>query len=286
MKFPLFVLIGDSFLTEEKRKEIIHSLEKETGTPLPITRRRTGEIPVESILSEARTLPFLASAQVIVLTGVEEFRKDDLELWASYFKSPHPQTFFIFEAESLEKNHSFLEGAGRQEQVFWLRPETEKLVARFVGEKFKRAGKKITQEALRLLESKIGDSFLFLNSVLDQLILAAGEKLEIDRQTVEAWEENLERYEGYDLVEALASRNITRSLEILDGLLELSGQDVPSLIGLLHWQLRRSWESRKEAVYEKALEGLFYLDWQLKTGRAEGRTEIERWLVSASGRVS
>ncbi len=298
MKLPLFLLLGDSFLCEEKRKEIIASLEKECGPGLPVTRRSAGEVPLDSLLGEARTLPFLAPAQVFCVTEANQFTKGEIEQWQSYFNSPPAATFFIFEAESLAKGHPFLEWAGRSGRLFSLQDETQKLVAHFIREKLKSAGKKITADALELLEAKLGDSFPFLDSVLDRLILEAGERPEIDRSRVEAFEEKLGGYEGWDLVQALSERDVPKSLEILHGLLELSGEDFPSLVGLLHWQLRRFWEAKKagRAVpfarelkgfsleeLEKALEGLFYLDWNLKSGRREGRYEIESWMVKAIG---
>lgn len=312
----LFVLIGDPFLCEEKRKEILLSLKKKFGPNLALTLRQAGDTPVESLLSEARTLPFLAPAQVFCLREAERFSKKDLEPWDSYFKSPHPHSFFIFEASSLERGHPFLQWARSGGEIFSLGAESGKLVRHFIREKLRQAQKQMTGEALELLESRCGDSLVFLDSVIDQLIVCAGEKREIDRAAVEAFEEKLIHFEGYDLMEALAERKLPKALEILGDLLTLSSQDPVSLMGLLHWQIRRFWEAKKglaEGVPEREissrlrlfgargslffqhlqrfslkelegiLEGLFDLDWRLKTGRAEGRYEVETWLVNAIG---
>lgn len=316
MKPLLFLLIGDPFLLEEKRKELLAAFEKEWGPQLASSRLGAEDLSLESVLAAARTLPFLAPAQIFCIGQAEKFKKDQIELWQRYFESPHPQSFFIFEAESLDKNHPFLDWARRFGRLFWLESDARRVVPKFMAEKLKQAGKKITPEARGLLESKVGDSLLFLDSLMDQLVLLSGEKAEIDRAVVEQLEEKFSFYEGWDLVGALGERNLPKALEILEGLLEISGQDVYSLIGLLHWQLRRFWEARKSlsegrpeqevldrlhlsarqapfflrelkrfslADLEKALEGLFHLDWDLKSGRAEGRCDLDRWLVSAIG---
>jgi len=312
---PLFVLLGDSFLCDQKRQEILSQLEKEFGPNLPVVVRRAGEVPVGSLISEARTLPFLASAQVFCLRDVDQWTKNDLALWKDYFPSPHPRAFFIFEAESLEKSHPLLEGAARAKQLFLLPSESEKIVARFIREKLKQAGKKITPEALEVLGERLGSSFGFLDSFLNQLILGVGENPEIDRSTIEAFDERFFRWEGQDLIQALVEKNVPRSLEALQDLVEQSGRDFPSVLGLLHWQLRRLWDAKQWLAQgvqardlaarlglfgrradefskhlerfsleelEKILEGLFDLDWRLKTGRAEGRYEIETWLINAA----
>lgn len=314
VRHPFFVLIGAPFLCEEKRQEILSGLEKEFGPGLPVALRRPGEIALASLLSEARTLPFLARAQVFCLRDADQWTKNDLALWKDYFESPHPQTFFLFEAESLDKGHPFLEWAGRAKQLFLLESQTERIVAHFIREKLNRAGKKITREALGLLEERLGTSFGFLDSFLDQLILGAGEEPEIGRAAVEAFDERLFQWEGGDLIQALAEKNIQKALEVLNDLVEESARDFPSVLGLIHWQLRRFWEAKewlrqglsereissrlrlfgeREGAFfrqlgrfsleelEEILERLFELDWRLKTGRAEGRYEIEGWLIQS-----
>jgi len=313
VKFPLFVLLGHSFLCEEKRKEIIASLEKEYGASLAVSIRRAGEIPLAQWMTEARTLPFLVPAQVFSIRDADQFSKSDWNAWQEYFESPHPQSLFIFEASSFEKNPAVVEKAAQAKQVFFLKPKAESMVARFIQEKLRRAAKKIGPETQRLLESWVGESFLFLDSILDQLILHTGARSEISPADLEILDEKWAQLEGDDLLRALGERNAARALAALNDLLEANFRDFPSVSGLLHWQLRRLWEAKKcetqglgerdiaaklrlspvRSQYffrelkrfsleelERILEGLFELDWQLKTGNAEGRYEIERWLIS------
>lgn len=316
MKGFLFLLLGDPFLCEEKRKGIVAALEKEFGRDLSLTLLRAGEIPLSELLAQARTLPFLAPAQVFVIQMADRFTKNDFDLWKKYFESPHPQSFFILEAESLGKGLPFLDWAGAAGQLYLLERESSRITADFIRRKLQQAGKTIAADALHLLESQVGEALIFLDSFLEQLILYAGEKKEIDRSAVEALEEKLLHFEGFDLLEALAGRNLAQSLEILNDLLEASARDFPSLLGLLHWQLRRFWQakqglsegaSEREVVsqlrlspnraasffkqlgrfsmqeLEEMIERLFELDWAFKTGRAQGRGEVERWLVQALG---
>ncbi len=317
-RFPFFVLIGDSFLCEEKRKEILHLLEQEFGPDLPLTLSRAGETPVAQLLSDARTLPFLAAAQVFCVRDAGEFTKSDLELWKTYLTPPAPRSFFIFEAESLEKGHPLLASAEKERQVFFLRGEQDRLASDFIRRKLRLLKKRISPEALGLLESRVGDSLIFLDSILERLALSVGEKEEIDREAVENFDEELVEREGEDLIQALAEKNLSRALEVLYRLLETSDDELPSLVGLLHWQFKRFWQAKKwlgqgvperEIVtrlklwpsrvglffkqltrfslkeLEQIIEGLFVLDWQLKTGRAGGRYEMEAWLVTSLGRA-
>lgn len=315
-KSPFFVLIGDPLLCEEKRKEILSLLEKDCGGPLALTLYRAGEADVTLLLQEARTLPFLVSGQVFCLANASQLAKNDLALLKEYLSFPAPRTFFFFEAESLERGHPLIEWASRPKQVFFLEPQSGKIIARFIREKLRRAGKKMAPGVQALLEERVGEAFFFLDSILDQLILYAGDRTEIVPSDVEALEERLVQLEGDDLLDALAERNIPKALQALNDLLESNFRDFPSVAGLLHWQLRRFWDAKRwqaegmkegeialrlrlspaRAPYffrelgrfslkelEEILEGLFDLDWRLKTGRADGRYDIESWLIRAMG---
>ena len=314
MTVPLFVLIGDPFLCEEKRKEILEALQKKSGAKLSFNLRRAGEFPLKNLFSEARTLPFLAIAQVFCILEVDAFSKDDLASWEEHLKSPPPKTYFLFESENLDGKHPFLQWAGKAGQVYFLNPQGEKMMTRFIREKLHRAGKTLTREAGEMLEDRLGDSYSLLDSLIEQLILYAGSRSEIDRAAVETLDEKMERLEGEDLLEATAERNLTKALAALNDLLQVNFRDFPAVVGFLHWQFRRFWEAKrwllegkteseismrirlsssraagffrqlgrfKKEELEKILEGLFQLDWELKSGRAEGRYEIERWLVSS-----
>ena len=317
MKFPLFVLVGDRFLCEEKRKEILNTLQKEWGPDFQMSVRRAGDIPTKDLISEARTLPFLASWQALCLRDVDQCTKEDVALWREYLKSHHPKTILLFESESLERDHPLFESAAKARQVFSLEREGGRLAARLIEEKLKSADKRMTAEARKLLEERLGDSYSFLDSVLEQLIVSSGEKREIDRSAVEAFDEKLQQWEGEDLLEAMSELDFTKALTILNNLLELNFRNFPAVVGLLHWQLRRFWEAKRwqaeglneqeissrlrlfsgRAAHfykqlssftlreiEKILAGLFELDWQLKSGRADGRYEIEVWLSEAVGK--
>ncbi len=283
MKFPLFVLVGDPFLCEEKRKDLTLALQKEFGSELPVSLRRAGDFSVKDLISEARTLPFLSLAQIFCLRDAHEFTKEEIALWGEYFKTPNPQSYIFFESDSLEKNHPFIQWANQAKQVYFLKAESARVASHFIQEKLKKAGKTISSDAQGMLEDQVGESYLFLDSVLERLIALAGEKKEIDRTLVSTLQEKLEQFKTDDLLNAISERNSAKALAVLDDLLDENFRDFPTVLGLLHWQLRRLWETRSNRFtrkeIEKILEGLFELDWQLKTGRAEGRYEIESWLV-------
>lgn len=170
----------------------------------------------------------------------------------------------------------------------------------------------MTREALARLEESAGEFPAFLDSILEQLITYAGETSSITEPMVEIFEQNLGESDTFALTEAISQRKTSAALVLAHALMEKNNRDAVMLIGLLHWQIRRLWQARvlldrgesegavlkKCRVYpgqapyflkslrtfprkkiEQALEGLFSLDRQMKSGNVETGAALESWLV-------
>lgn len=313
---PAFLLIGDPFLVEEKEKELLLQIGKNFKGTIERRTHRLTDPGLESILQSARTLPFSAAAQVFLLKNAEGLKKNQTELLADYFKHPSETSFLIFEADSMEKTNPLVALIQKIGDVVLLDDrEAKSRAARFVRDKLRASGKTIAADAFAALEEQMGDAPVFLESVLDQLILYAGTKTQIDLEAVVTFQENRREIEPFQLAAALSARKTREAVLCLEKMLEENERDFTALVGLIHWQLRRLWKARrlleegapetkilkdcriwpKQAPYfmrelraaslkglEKSLEALFQLDWRLKTGRLEGRHAIESWVIQAT----
>ena len=133
---------------------------------------------------------------------------------------------------------------------------------------------------------------------------------------VQTFEEDWTQDDIFKITNAIAERNVARGLRLLREAMDQNEKDIVGLIGILHWQIRRLWLARalldsglsqneilkkchisyKQATFfwrqlqgfnktklEKALEGIFQLDWKLKTGRVDGPVALESWLIEVAG---
>ncbi|MBI3306319.1 MAG: DNA polymerase III subunit delta [Candidatus Omnitrophica bacterium] len=306
------LLAGDSYLAEEKFQNILGEIKKKIPGEIPIQVFHLTETSLEPILTEARTLPFLAEAQIFRLKGAERLKKGDLEVLKNYLPSAFPSTFIFFEALSLEKKGGLADILASEGNVFFL-DEGQKQVSgmHLIQEKLKNFGKTMSPLMQQELMEKMGEAPALLDSVLDQMIQYAGEEKEITEAAVESFAEKVGVPDGFELTNALTRQDAGESIRILKELLSENDQDVISLIGLLHWQFRRFWLARtlleegapenlilkrcgiypKQAPYfmrqvrrftlkklERAIEGLFQIDWKAKTGRTEGGAALEAWV--------
>ena len=313
---PSFLLVGDSFLIAQKIISLLKIIEKNHPGEIPQSLFQLSEVSLEEILTQARTLPFLASAQVFRLREAEELKKADLELLAKYLEHPAPSSYLIFEADELDKNHGLVKTMETTGKVFFLEERQKKSVAQhFIQEKLKYAGKSISPAALARLGEAFEDNPIFLNSALDRLITYAGKKPQITEAMVEMFEENFNRINVFDLCQALAARETAKALRLLREWLDEESEDETKLVGLLHWQIRRLWLAKvllekgenpnqvfkkckippyqtssfmqqlqffsREKI-EQIAEDLFRLDGKLKTGQLDPAAALEAWLVQST----
>ena len=273
---------------------------------------RLSEGMLERALRDAQTLPFLIQYQIFRMRETDGLRKHELEMLEAYFKTPVRTTYLIFEAEALSAKQGLAELMQQHAQVFILKDDLKKsLGTKLIRDKLKRHGKTIEDEARMHLENQMGGSPGMLDSVLDQLVLYAADKKEITAQMVESFEENWAPADVFKLTNAIIDRKRSDALMFLTELLS-SDQEMGSVLGVLHWQLRRFWKGKvlleeglsedamlkkcgvspRQAHFflrqirnlsrerlEKALQQLLELDCRQKTGQAEGTELLEAWAI-------
>jgi DNA polymerase-3 subunit delta len=312
----LYLLAGDSFLIEEKRKAVCNEIRKQVPGELFERSCRLRETPLDEILKDARTTPFLASAQIFRITEAETLKKSDLEILSRYLENPPLTAYLIFESTEL--------GAG-SELAKLIQPaglafiaddrERKNASVKLIREKLARHGKAMSPEAVERLKEQAGDVPALLDSILEQVITYAGSEKEITEEMVERFEENWQEADIFKLLDALMSGRTDRALQIWNQLIAGDDQETYMLVGFLHSQLRRYWRGRslleqgasqerimkeckvspKQAPYfmrqingyalprlERAIESLFHLDWKSKTGRTEGPSAFESWVIQLS----
>ena len=317
-KIPaLLLLAGDTYLAEKKFGAHVTQIQSEIKGQIASQTFYLSQTPLETVLSAARNLPFFAAAQVFRVKEAGQTKEKQLEMLAAYLEHPSKETFLVFEAEMLAKDNPLAKLAAQKGQV-WFPEDAEKKSAasRLIREKLRLSGKSLDSEALQRLEEETGDAPALLDSLLEQLILRAGDQKEITFEMFEAFRENWKEVDVFSLTDAVAAKNTGRALLLLRRLMEAADQEPFALVGILHWQIRRLWlarvlldEGEPESVVlqkckifspgkggaflhqarsfsrrqiEQALEGLFRLDWKLKTGQVEGEAALESWVVEAA----
>ncbi|MFA6599889.1 MAG: DNA polymerase III subunit delta [Candidatus Omnitrophota bacterium] len=312
----VYLVAGDSFLVEEKRKQLVEHLTQKASGEVFQRACRLRETPLEEILSEARTLPFGVCAQIFRAAEAETLKKADLALLAKYLEHPAPETSIIFEAEAADSRGELAVLIAAHGEVHILQDRERRSAGeRLIREKLARFQKTMTPGASERLKEQAGDVPALLDSILEQLGTYAGDEKVITEEMVERFEEHWEEADLFKLLDAILDGRMQRALMLWNQWRESEGQETYMMIGFLHSQLRRYWKGRllleqgapqerilreckasgrqapffmrrmgslSRAKLEKTLESLFELDWKSKTGRAEGVAPFEDWLIRST----
>ncbi|MGI6240333.1 MAG: DNA polymerase III subunit delta [Candidatus Omnitrophota bacterium] len=313
MTSRFFLIIGDPFLRSQKIKSIVSDLEKKAKGSFDHQTYRLADTPLDSILSNARTLPFLASGQIFYIQVAEKLTQGEMEILKRYAMSPDEKTCLIFEIDSSEGHSELINLAKSRGKVVRLaKEEARSLAQNYLQQKLARFKKTITPGARQRILEMCGDAIVFLDTMLDRILQYSGEAQLIDENMVCLFEENWRGVNVFQLADAILERDRGKARQTFHELLENSESEPRFLIGIIHWQLRQLWqgavlreagtseaeilEKVKVPLFKKgpfmsainrygvarleaALEALHQLDRKTKTGLAHPVSGTETWIM-------
>jgi DNA polymerase III delta subunit len=309
VKTDLFLISGDPFLRAQKIRTLTAEIEKKAGSPLARQTFDLEETPLETILAAARTLQFFSSAQVLYVQGAGTLKEPDVQVLAAYLENPSPQTTLVLEADDLKGATDLQKLIKAKGQLILLsKEEARGTGAAFLQQKLAQYRKTMAPGARAKVLAMCGDAVMFLNTMLERLVQFAGDHAEIDEDMVDRFEENWTEMDVFKLTNAFVERDPARALKVFRDLMGFYEADLISLVGILHWQLRQLWQaamllaagvSEREicsklrmpphrlsalrrfpvARLEAAVEALYQIDKQSKTGLIEGVSGVEAWLL-------
>jgi len=292
---------------------LIPQLQSALGGTCEIQAFDVTDTPLIQILSAARSLPFLVDSQILRIKQADRLKESDLGELEAYLKTPFTKTSLVLEADKAEER-------GRLAKLIHefgaiLRPvaaDRLKQEALFLKSRLSEAKKTISPEAQKQLFDMCGEAPMFLATMIDRLILFAGDKTQIDAAMTTQFEENWTEVRIFDLSDAILSRNTGQALHVLRKLFELDN-DIYSMLGFIHSQIKKLWQAKillleglspsqvaarlgMKSSYvagnffrslenfqlkklESAIDELHQLDWKSKSGRADGESGLELWLL-------
>ncbi len=258
------------------------------------------EAPADSgaeIVTAARTLPWMGKRRWVFVRNAHQSGKEV----ADYLKDPCSRTVLVLEAARSAKGWpSNLPSISM--------PKGASLKQWILG-RVKKEGYQIDPRAADSLLELVGEDLLLLESELGKQFLYRMESKRITLDSVLEMTLQAREYDIFALIEAIASGQASRAVQILNRLFE-SGITAPAILSLLYWNFRRLRAARemlqaKVPFYEvlkqlkiwsykgkegqvrrqsaKRLEGILILlrrsDLLLKTTSADPRIHLERVIV-------
>jgi DNA polymerase-3 subunit delta len=253
---PLYLLLGEETY-------LIHAYTSAFGERILETAMRDFNYDVfnadsdalPEALSVARTLPLMASHRVVVLHGLQQLRKADLQQLEAYAEQPSESTALICSSHDSDPKKC-LPHSWRKAVVVECHRLTGTLLYDWVANTVAQSGYTITDEAVQaLLQDQQNDLWTLLREI-EKLCTYAGEEKAITLAAVQDVCQSSRLHSIFALSDAIGTRNILQAITVIDGLLN-QGEPPLLIFSMLVRHLRLLWsiqqlEQQRQGMSEMA----------------------------------
>lgn len=244
---PVYLLTGvehhifDS--TIERLKKALPEIDEASIIRMDLT-----ELPVEAVIEEADTLPFLEDHKLIIatnasfLSGQDKKRSDvehNLEVLEEWLANPSPTATVVFIApyEKLDGRKRITKKMREMTTVIEaLRLEGNDLFT-WIQQEARTNGVNITTQTAQVLVSMAGDNLLTLSNEIGKIAVYLGEQGEITPDVIEELVTRTPEMDVFRLTDAYIAGNIGRTVSIYHDLLR-NGEEPIMLTSLVAGQIR------------------------------------------------
>lgn len=218
------------------------NLTKKYGAPPEETSFYASDTPSASITAFLLNGALFSESRLIFIKNADALKKkDDVSALVDYIKTPASDTTLILISDSISIDHSISraveDGSTKNaKRIFWELFDNKK--PDWVRSYFRRGGFSIDEDAIDAILELVENNTDALRRECSRLMLFAGgenvAKPAIKVADVEKWLSHTRSESAFTLFSALASGNLSKSLEIMNTL--LAAQEMPvSILSGLTW---------------------------------------------------
>ncbi|MFB6469394.1 DNA polymerase III subunit delta [Cytobacillus sp. Hz8] len=237
---PIYLLYGtEAFLINETRQLLVKEVFQGEETDFNLSSYDLEETPIEEVLEEAETLPFLGEKRLIFVNNpyflTAEKKKDKVEhnlsKFEAYLKEPSPFSILVVNApyEKLDERKKLTKELKRVGQVLEAKKLNERELKGWIKQRASFNHVEIDDDAIDLMIVLAGTNLFMLTSELDKLALYTGEHQRINTEIVEKLVSRSLEQNIFTLVEKVVQRKIDEALRIYYDLLKQKEEPIKIL---------------------------------------------------------
>lgn len=243
----VYAVIGkESFEVKSAVDLLIKILLKPQKNPEFALKVYNGDkILFEDLMEELNSLPFFSEKRVVLIENGGELSKAEMSKLEDYFAHPNRTLCLIIAASAINRATNFykkLEKAGIildiAEEKSW---EKEKSSKDWIYARVSKEKKRISPEAINLLQKQIGTDLSSLAQEIEKLICFIGDRNEITMQDIASISTSVNTETAWQLCDAIFSRNASHALLVMKGLLD-SGTPLLALIRQIRAQMQTDYQ--------------------------------------------
>lgn len=244
---PVYLLMGvERHLIDETIKRLIQALPD--GEEDAVLRFDLDETPIEAVIEEADTLPFLVERKLVIANNASFLKAADkskekvvhnIALLEEWLTNPSPTATVVFLApyEKLDGRKKITKLMMQKSSVVEAMPLVGRDLTTWIQNEASSFGIKISQEIAQVLIDMTGDSLLALSSELEKIAMYMDGKGEVTKEIVEMLVPRLPEMDVFRLTDAYMNGNVKETIKIYHDLLR-NGEEPIMLTSLIAGQIR------------------------------------------------
>lgn len=254
---PLYLLFGTEsfFINETKQLLIKHALD-EDESDFNFSAYDLEETPIEVVLEDAETLPFLGDRRLILLHNpvfltaekTKEKVEHNLSKLEAYLKHPAPFTVLVFIApyEKLDERKKLTKELKKTAVTFESKKLSQPELKKWIQERASLHQVQITDGAADRMIELVGANLFMLTSEMDKMSLYANESKLIDEGIVEGLASKSLEQNIFTLIDKVVSRNVQDALRIYYDLLKQNEEPL-KILAIIAGQFRLIYQVKELA---------------------------------------
>ncbi|MDA0739201.1 MAG: DNA polymerase III subunit delta [Nitrospirae bacterium] len=201
------------------------------------------ETDAQEILSRVQEVPFFSDHRLVILKWADKLSAKHGEALIPYFQALNESTTFVLSAGKLDGRTKWVQTLKSKATVIDCAPLFDNFCLGWIKQEAARLGLKLDQEAALQLKDIAAEGLYRARRELDKLVLFSPPGQIITGQDVAAVQGADTGASVFDLAGAIAAKNPTQALTIVEKNLE-SGEAPLRILGALLWQYRRMWKAK------------------------------------------
>ena len=245
---PIYLLYGtEAFLINETKQILLNQILNEEEKEFNLAVYDLEETPVEAVVEDAETYPFLGERKVIILHNPvfltaeksKEKVEHNLSRLEAYIKEPAPYSVMVLSApyEKLDERKKITKELKRNAEIIEAKKLNEKELKSFINNHVKINGMEIDEAAIEQLMALVGTNLFMISSEIEKLTLYAAESGRIDINLVDKLVARSLEQNIFTLIDKVVNRKLDEALRIYYDLLKQNEEPI-KILALLAGQFR------------------------------------------------
>ena len=227
----------ENFLKDEAIKKLIEILIPKGQESFNLDIVYASRTKLDQILNLTQTFPVGSSKRLVIVYEVEKLSPDEKEFLLEHLNSLPDSTCLVVVSGKLDKRTTFCKTIKEKvKNTLEFNPLKDEQLSLWISNRVKSFQKNINKEAIKLLETWVGNSLFDLANQIGKLVLYVGDRKNIIKSDVENVVGITKAFKSWDLGHKVGERDLAGALEMLKSLL-LYGEKPLSILFWLtdHW---------------------------------------------------